>query len=381
MKHSGPIYQYIGAMVTAVIVTLVSAWVLWQKPELIEALVWQAAILVLIGFLSSPLATQRRPKPARYAFCLLLLLIFLLSCRVSIDLFFIYTIIWIAQAPYYLPRRWAWWSLPAVCVLWFLVRTFVYGDADSGLRTILEGTFHMFALITSLATLDAEQANHKTQRLNRELLAVQHLLSETSKDRERTRIARDLHDLLGHHLTALTINLQVASRTSEGKVKETVEQCHALAKLLLNDVRDAVSTLRDTPLLNLKELIDITIKDIPRLNVRLDVDNRLNVDEVEQAEAIIRLIQESITNTLKHSTANEAYIRVHSDDDYMNVSFSDNGQGCKDLLTGNGLSGMRERIQQLGGTLAIRPAPAFMIDARIPMRYSSRKLSNLENSI
>src|SRR3546814_12036878 len=78
-------------------------------------------------------------------------------------------------------------------------------------------------------------------RSNSELRATRALLAESSRLSERMRISRELHDLLGHHLTALSLNLEVATHVSSGKAQEHVRQAHTLAKLLLTDVREAVS--------------------------------------------------------------------------------------------------------------------------------------------
>ena len=79
----------------------------------------------------------------------------------------------------------------------------------------------------------------------RESGATRALLAESSRLSERMRISRELHDLLGHHLTALILNLEVASHLVDGKASEHVRQSHTLAKLLLTDVREAVNQLRE----------------------------------------------------------------------------------------------------------------------------------------
>src|SRR3546814_18990264 len=83
------------------------------------------------------------------------------------------------------------------------------------------------------------QARDEQRRLNAELRATRALLAESARVNERTRISRELHDLLGHHLTALSLNLEVASHITEGKAHDHVGQAHTLARLLLSDVREA----------------------------------------------------------------------------------------------------------------------------------------------
>jgi signal transduction histidine kinase len=174
---------------------------------------------------------------------------------------------------------------------------------------------------------------------------------------------------LGHHLTALTINLQVASRLingESGEAKEKIDQCHALSKLLLNDVREAVSELHDMPSLDLRELLEITVRDIPRLKITLKIEDQLQLDDVNTAEVFLRLVQEAITNTLKHSGAHNATIQVYKQGEQILLNYSDDGNGCDDLKVGNGLTGMRERVERLGGKLHIESKPNFNLQVTTP---------------
>jgi len=128
------------------------------------------------------------------------------------------------------------WSIPLL-----LIYQFYWGFEHTYVSTLLFWTFNMFAIIAVNTAKNEREAREEAQDINRRLVSTQALLSEATKQNERVRIARNIHDLLGHHLTALTINLQVASIKSEGEVKQNIEQCHYLAKLLLSDVREAVS--------------------------------------------------------------------------------------------------------------------------------------------
>ena len=354
-------------MLTGVVVTVSTGIILWQKTGFWEALFWQALILPCLIFLSLD-GADRQPTTRRLlALWLFLALIFVLSCRVTLGIFFIYTIVWVAIAVHHIGLRWAWVWLVLVNTAWFFVREYVWQDSQAMMQTLLVGTFHLFALLSSLSSKEAAEANEKTQKLNRELMATQHLLGESSRESERTRIARDLHDLVGHHLTALSINLQVASHLSQGEAKEKIDQCHSLSKLLLSDVRDAVSTLRTLPVVDLGELLSIAIKDIPRLNIQMDVAEGLQLDDTNTAEALLRTVQEAITNTLKHSTATRAQIRVTKQQDTVILEYRDNGREVGEIVEGNGLTGMRERIEKLGGNLQISTEPGFTLTATSPL--------------
>lgn len=148
------------------------------------------------------------------------------------------------------------WLLPlGVAVLWLvlqhvaLVPAFTEGQDFSLLAAVLQSAlyvgFSSFAFVIGLVAKQQAQARDEQRRLNSELRATRALLAESSRLSERMRISRELHDLLGHHLTALSLNLEVASHLSSGKVNEHVRQAHTLAKLLLTDVREAVSQLRE----------------------------------------------------------------------------------------------------------------------------------------
>lgn len=367
MRTRSHTYQLIGGVGTAMVVTAISGIVMWQKPLFVEAMVWQSLIVVAVFLVTNRQIEETKFYSRRVVLWLMLPLIFLLSWRVPTDVFFIYTVIWIACTPFFFSGKVCWVSLLLVNVAWYLLRSLVWPDSNPLIQTLLVGTFHVFALLSSTTAKEAEESNEKTQQLNRELLATQHLLGEASRNSERTRIARDLHDLLGHHLTALAINLQVAGRVTKGEVKEKIEECHTLSKLLLNDVRDAVETLRAMPIVDLRELLEITIRDIPRLHVTLDIEDDVQVDDVNTAEALLRLVQEAITNTLRHTSSKEAVIRVSKIHDQIELHYQDTGGGCEVYEAGNGLQGMRERVERLGGMLITESAPTFRICATLPL--------------
>lgn len=263
----------------------------------------------------------------------------------------ILTIIWAAQLPHFFTLKQSFFITFAVVVC----SSAIYGIHWQEKHYIMQGslyfTFHIFSLFMMQNVKLAEEANAKSQSLNTELKATQQLLAEASRQNERTRIARDLHDLLGHHLTALIINLQVAGRLTEGDAKSRVEQCHSLAKLLLSDVREAVSTLRENHELDFRKMIELMIENIPNLKINSHIDTQLDLEDLNLAKALLSCIQESITNCLRHSGASEFWITMKCEDDLLMLELVDNGQVSGSLIKGNGLTGMSERIEALSGQL------------------------------
>jgi signal transduction histidine kinase len=238
------------------------------------------------------------------------------------------------------------WSSP----LW-LIYQFYWQEQYAFVSAALFFMFNIFALIMVNTASKERQAKEHANQLNRELLATQKLLSQASKQTERIRIARNIHDLLGHHLTALTINLQVASRITQGDAKQNIETCHGLAKLLLSDVREAVSEIREKSDVELKDALMALFDKLPRLEVQLHFDDNININEVNIADTIVKCVQESITNTLKHSTADVLMLDVSKAEHGISVNISDNGKTSKQFNMGNGLTGMAERLSLIGGSV------------------------------
>ncbi|MFK7887870.1 MAG: sensor histidine kinase [Gammaproteobacteria bacterium] len=280
----------------------------------------------------------------------------------------IYTIIWIAFTPQHMSPRWAHVTFAALTIAWYLIERLVWENTTPEFSVALYATFHYFALLSARNTQLAEVAQVRAESLNRELVATQHLLAEASRQGERTRIARDLHDLLGHHLTALTINLQVAERVAEGEARERVAKCHGLARDMLGDVRAAVTTLRDDSAVDFTEALRLIVKNIPQLRIHLEMDDDLRIDDVQIAESLLRCVQEAITNTLRHASASECTVRVWRDAGRLHAQIHDNGRVDAEFEPGNGLTGMRERIERVNGKLVFeRVRSALQIRIQIPL--------------
>lgn len=208
-------------------------------------------------------------------------------------------------------------------------------------------------------------ARQRLAVVNTELRAATALLAESSRSTERLRIARDLHDLLGHQLTALALELEVASHKASPPADDHVHRARALAKDLLGDVRAAVDELRDRPA-DLHDALREVVADLPRPQVHLDVDVGLVVDS-DRVATLVRCVQEVVTNTVRHAEADHLWIAVHrGDTGEIVLSARDDGIGTPALELGNGLTGMRERVEEFGGTVRFAGRPGFRVDAAVP---------------
>lgn len=275
--------------------------------------------------------------------------------------------IWGGQLPHYMSIRKAILSSPLWSAPLWLIHTYYWDRDFMFLSALLFWTFNLFSLVMINATLKEQRAREASNELNRELMATQALLNQATKQAERVRIARNIHDLLGHHLTALTINLQVASRISEGQAQEKIDECHSLAKLLLSDVREAVSEIREKSNLQLELALKALIENVPQMKVNMEYDPELHITDVTVAETILRCVQESLTNSLKHSHADVFEIHLLERDKHLQLKIRDNGVVDGKLELGNGLKGMQERVKELGGTISFENASTgFLTTVEFP---------------
>lgn len=218
--------------------------------------------------------------------------------------------------------------------------------------------FSSFVFVTALVARQQAEAREEQRRLNAELRATRALLGESVRVNERTRISRELHDLLGHHLTALSLNLEVAGHlTPEGRAREHVQQAHTLAKLLLTDVREAVSQLREGGAIDLAAALQPLSENVPAIDIHMDIEAPLTLDDPERAHVLLRCTQEIITNAVRHAHAHNLWIGVRREGCNIIVDARDDGRGADLLVAGNGLRGMRERLAQYGGNLHIETQP------------------------
>ena len=280
----------------------------------------------------------------------------------------ILTVIWAAMLPFVLRTAVAVLIVIVVVALWFAIVAW-QGGHSVWITALLYGSFHLFALMVQSASRDAEKARDALEQKHRQLIATQQLLQAASRQSERTRIARNLHDLVGHHLTALSIQLQVAGHLTSGEAKSQVDKCHQLAKLLLADVREAVSTMRQYADVALVDAIQPLLTLLPeQLKLRLQIPSDIMLNDLQQAQHLQCIVQEAISNSLKHSGASEMHICAWLENGRLLLTISDNGKIKPHWRPGNGITGMQERVAECGGTLAFSTAQQGL-ELRLSLPY------------
>jgi signal transduction histidine kinase len=261
---------------------------------------------------------------------------------------------------------------PRIALPWLIAQTAVlglvglrYGGVAGSLAFAgAFGGFQLFAFVTAFLGARERRAREDLTRSHAELLATRALLAESSRNAERLRISRDLHDTVGHHLTALSLQLDVASRLSEGKAAEHVQQAHAITRLLLSDVRDVVSELRGPGRFDLAPSVRALVAGSFPVAMHLDLPDTLEIDEGARADALLKCVQEIVTNTTRHAAARNLWIAITSNTDGIMLHARDDGRGVKTIAPGNGLTGMRERFEALGGRIDFRAAEGQGFEVR-----------------
>jgi signal transduction histidine kinase len=247
----------------------------------------------------------------------------------------------------------------------------------------------IFVLVITLLESRSAQATRRAESLlkdlqaaNLELKAAQQKEKELAIAEERMRLARDIHDGLGHHLTVLSIQLQAADKLVGRNPKAAAEAIHlsrAEAQAALEEVRRSVGVMRQLPEESqpLEEMLSALVHDFTE-GTGLDSRFEHSGEPVELSsfagQTLFRTVQESLTNVQKHGKdAKHILVKLEYTSEAVRLVVSDDGQPPDTASTGQvgyGLQGLRERIDQLGGEFCCGPGSSggFEVDVRIPLQ-------------
>ena len=310
-------------------------------------LVYLSCFLLLAHLRATDLSELTR----RVLLVVMLAMTYLLVLFIPAGYLSILTIIWVAVLVSFVSIRTCLIISTLVVISWFMLFSWKWQMDGVLFSAILFGSFHLFAILMAHQTEEAQKAKEQMERVNQELRATQELVKQVSKQQERTRIARDLHDLVGHHLTALIINLEVAKHQTEGPAKQQIEQSHALAKLLLSDVREAINQIRVNNSIDINALVDLWRSYIPTMTITTSIDESISWQDLSVTQTLSFCILEALTNSMRHANASKLHIQIAPDEERIITTVSDNGQVKGPLVFGNGLNGMLARLTTISGSL------------------------------
>ena len=235
--------------------------------------------------------------------------------------------------------------------------------------TMLYGGFQAFAALTAHYARTAEGSRDALALVNADLLATRALLADSARDAERLRVARELHDVAGHKLTAMTLNLRALAADPALAGRDELRVSQQLSGELLGDIRNVVQALRDARGLDLPTALLALAAPLPRPRLRLDIDPTLEITDPSLAETVLRVVQEALTNSARHGDAAILQVALRRDGPRLRLRIEDDGCMRGALREGNGLAGMRERVEAAGGELRLTSGArgALRIDASLPL--------------
>jgi signal transduction histidine kinase len=276
---------------------------------------------------------------------------------------------WQAALLLSLPVAVAWLTAQSGLMLAVIVRS--CSVELRGMAEVFLG-FQGFVFITALVTQREAKSRLALARVNAELCAAREMLRDSTRLAERNRIARDLHDVIGHHLTALSLQLEAAAHTTTGKSNDHLGTARGIAKEMMQEVRAVVAELRADDGIDLARTLATLIAGVVGVRVHLDLPSELRIDCPNRAQTLVRCVQEIVTNTLKHAAAKNLWIAVRVTATGIELHARDDGRGARGrLVPGLGLRGMQERFEQLGGRVRASRASegslGFAVQAWLPL--------------
>jgi two-component system sensor histidine kinase DesK len=205
----------------------------------------------------------------------------------------------------------------------------------------------------------------KVRETNSKLRRAQEEIEHLAKVAERERIARDLHDLLGHTLSLITLKASLASRLADrdpARAAAEIRDVERISRDALTEVRAAVAGYRDAGIASQMSSAESMLQ-------AADIDMHANIEPVQLSpseEAVLSLIlREAVTNVVRHAHATRCDITLSVVDGIRTLCIEDDGRG-KSASDGNGVTGMRERVGALGGSIAIESLPGTRIRVTLP---------------
>jgi signal transduction histidine kinase len=283
-----------------------------------------------------------------------------------------------------LPKSWRLMVNLLIVMTYVLANELYSGDISSvwsGLPIFLAG--QIFIVVFTQMAVNEERARAEVELLVKELEAANQRLrafalqvEELATTRERNRLAREIHDGLGHYLTTIHMQIQAARvtmNTDLARSADAMQKAQNLTQEALLDVRQSVSALRDTPgeSFSLLEELEKMVHGCEEAGIssELKLLGSLRSISPQTTMTIYRTAQEGISNTCKHSQARLLTVTLDfTQSDQVRLVIQDDGNGASTLNGGFGLLGIRERVQLLSGSVNVvtEPGSGFKLEIQVP---------------
>ena len=231
--------------------------------------------------------------------------------------------------------------------------------------------FYILSAITERHRIEEEL--RMASQANRELNSYLALSEKIAEDRERKRIAREIHDTLGHALTGISAGIdavKVLVDIDTNRAKEQLNNVSVVVRDGIRDVRGSLNKMRPGALENntLKEALIKIIREYEAIS-NLEIHLRYEWDNIDldiaKEDIVFRVIQESITNSVRHGHAKTIWIELLEEESYV-MTIQDDGVGFDELHYGYGLKQMQERLMIIGGSVRFENRDGFYTYIEIP---------------
>ena len=232
--------------------------------------------------------------------------------------------------------------------------------------------FYILSAITERHRIEEEL--RMAFQANRELNSYLALSEKIAEDRERKRIAREIHDTLGHALTGISAGIdavKVLVDIDTNRAKEQLNNVSVVVRDGIRDVRGSLNKMRPGALEN-KTLKEALIKIIRGYEAISNLEIHLlykwdNIDlDIAKEDIVFRVIQESITNSVRHGHAKTIWIELLEEEEAYVMTIQDDGVGFDELYYGYGLKQMQERLMIIGGSVRFENRDGFYTHIKIP---------------
>jgi signal transduction histidine kinase len=222
------------------------------------------------------------------------------------------------------------------------------------------------------------KSHHELSNVHEQLRAYSQQVEELTVIRERNQIAREIHDTVGHKMTAMIVQLQLSRELMAldlDKSKETIQKCEILTRQALEEIRTSVRTLREDEGIHstLLASIQTILKEFSqsaKIQVSLDLTGDPAKTPTSLQPTINRIIQESLTNSKRHGDATQCHVHVDCRPEFIDIFIEDNGIGVKKVQPSFGLINMRERVLEHGGTIQFESTEGkgFKVKVELPLK-------------
>ena len=275
-------------------------------------------------------------------------------------------------------KRYSAWLVLAIQYAWVIwLAPFVYGYTGPPVNDALALAGWLLAVVTAAEAYRFRSERAAATRASRQID------QRREQSEERLRVARDLHDVIGHNISLINVQASMGLDLMDSRPEQARAALSAIksaSKEALEELRTMLTTLRRDDdvaprsptrgLEHLPELVELTRS--AGLSVEVTVAGKAPQLPAAVQQAAYRIIQESLTNVARHAGQARVTVRVSYDDGDMHVEIDDDGTARHDVApamgTGSGITGMRERAAVLGGELCagFRPGGGFRVSARLP---------------